>query len=128
MPYSRRFNQLIKRLSELRAHLLPLNFSPIGQYTEMEHDLARAYLVLAHAEIEAYCEDRGRRVAQLAHQLWKRKRRHSATLMRLLRFHHAIARKPWSPIDRSPDRIEGAVRYYMATIIEQNHGIREENL
>lgn len=128
MASSRRFKQLVKRLGELRAHLLPPKFSPTGQYSDKDYDLARAYLVLAHAEIEAYCEDRGRRVAQVAHQLWKRKGRHSATLMGLLRFHHATARKPWTPIDKSPNKIEGAVNYYISSIIDQNHGIREENL
>ena len=47
--------------------------------------------------------------------------------MGLLKFHHVTTRKPWTPIDKSPNRIESAVNYYMSSI-DQNHGIREENL
>jgi hypothetical protein len=128
MSSSRRFTQLAKRLKALRTHLLPQKFSPTGQYSVQQHDLARAYVVLVHAELEAYCEDRGTYIAQRAQEVWKKKGRHTSTLMQLLRFHHATARKPWTPIDKSPNKVEGAFKYYMATIIGQNHGIREENL
>lgn len=128
MPTSRRFKQLAKRLEELRAHLLPSQFSPTGQYDAKEHDLARAYLVLAHAEIEAYCEDRGRKVAQRAYQSWKTKGRHTSVLIGLLRFHHAVCREPWVPLEKSPKKVETAVNYYLSTIIANNHGIREGNL
>ena len=127
MPTSGRFRQLDNRLAELRRHLLPLRFSPIGQYSDRDHDLARAYLVLVHAEIEAYCEDRGRKVARRAHELWQRKGRRTATLMKILKFHHVTQRKPWALLDRSSNKIEAAVNSYM-TSIDQNHGIREENL
>lgn len=127
MPVSRRFNQLVKRLESLRAHLLPPRFSLTGQYSNKDYDLARAYLVLAHAEIEAYCEDRGRKVAQRAHELWKRKGRQSKVLRRLILFHHAEARKPWMPVERSPEKIEKAVNYYIS-LVEKNHGVREDNL
>lgn len=127
MPSSRRFKQLVNRLAMLRTHLLPAQFSPTGQYSDRDHDLARAYVVLVHAEIEAYCEDRSRRVAEKAHNVWQTKGRHSALLMRLLKFHHVSSRKPWTPIDKSPNKIESAVNYYMS-VIDQNHGIREENL
>jgi RiboL-PSP-HEPN len=127
MPSSRRFKQLVNRLAVLRTHLLPRQFSPTGQYNDRDHDLARAYVVLVHAEIEAYCEDRGRKIARRAHQIWQRNGRHSAILMKLLKFHHVTTRKPWTPIDKSPDRIESAVNHYMSSI-DQNHGIREENL
>src|SRR5580704_2592689 len=128
MPCSRRFIQLVKRLETLKTHLLPANFSPVGQYSEREYDLARAYLVLAHAEIEAFCEDRGRRVAERAHGLWKRKGRRNTVLIGLLKFHHATTRKPWTPLDKSPPRLESAVNYYLGSVIGQNHGVREENL
>jgi hypothetical protein len=128
MPCSRRFIQLVKRLETLKIHLLPASFSSVGQYSEREYDMARAYLVLAHAEIEAFCEDRGSKVAERAHGLWRRKGRRSAVLVELLKFHHATTRKPWTPIDKSPLRLESAVNYYLASVIGQNHGIREENL
>lgn len=127
MAMSRRLKQLVNRLAELRGHLLPPQFSPTGQYTDRDHDLARAYLVLVHAEIEAYCEDRGRKIARRAHQIWQTKGRRGAVLIRLLEFHHVSTRKPWTTLDKSPDRIESAVNSYMSSI-DQNHGIREENL
>lgn len=128
MALSRRFKQLVKRLQTLRSHLLPAAFSPVGDYTDREYDLARAYLVLAHAEIEAYCEDRGTKIAQRAHGGFQRKGRKSAVLIQLLKFHHGESRKQWIPVDRSAARIDSAVNYYLKSVIDQNHGIREEHL
>ena len=108
--------------------MLPPIFSPIGQYTEQEYDRARAYLVLAHAEIEAYCEERGAKVAQRAHNQFAQRGCRNVVLVGLLRFHHAQTRNPWTHLDKSAPRIDKAVNYYLCSIIGQNHGIREENL
>jgi hypothetical protein len=127
MATSRRFKLLVRRLESLRAHLLPAQFSPVGQYTDREHDLARGYLVLVHAEIEAYCEDRTRGVAAKAHARWSQKNTCGRILVRLVRFHDISNRQPWRVIDKSPGKIQSAVNSYLGSI-GQNHGVKEENL
>jgi hypothetical protein len=127
MAKSRRLNQLLKRLEELRSHLLPSQFSATGQYSDKEYDMARAYVVLTHAELESYFEDRGRKIAQSALGRWKNKGSHTRILMALLRFHHLKSRKPWTPLEKTAERIHGAVNSYMTTI-DSNHGVREDNL
>lgn len=111
----------------MRTHLLPPTFSPIGHYSAREYDLARAYVVLAHAEIEAYCEDRGRGVAARAQHLWQKKNRYGRTLVQIMKFHNISKRQPWKAIDKSPARVKAALNSYLNSV-KQNHGIKEENL
>lgn len=58
MAQSLRYKDLRKELSLLRKHLLPRKFSRTGSYTQGVYTKTLAYRVLAHAEIEAYLEDR----------------------------------------------------------------------
>ncbi len=51
------YKNLVRRLIELRRHMLPEQFSPIGDYEENIRDQALGFRVLAHAEIEHYLED-----------------------------------------------------------------------
>ena len=126
MPKSRRFTQLERRLDTLRSHFL-LRFSAIGDYSNREQDLARAYLILAHAEIEAFCEDRARAVAVKAQDLWNRKGRCSKVLVRLINFHNIESRRPWKRIDKSHEKVNAAIQSFMSSI-DSNNGVREENL
>lgn len=127
MAPSRRYKRLVSRLERLRQHFLPAQFSPTGMYGARDQDLARGYLVLVHAEIEAYCEDRSEAVARRAHERWKRNGRLGKTLRGLISFHNVQNRQPWKAIDRAPNRVDAAVQSYLS-VITQNHGIKEENI
>ena len=50
------FSGLLVRMRELRNHLLPRTFNPVGAYAPRWHDRAAGYRVLAHAEIQAFIE------------------------------------------------------------------------
>ena len=44
------------RMRELRNHLLPRTFNPVGAYALRWHDRAAGYRLLAHAEIQSFIE------------------------------------------------------------------------
>jgi hypothetical protein len=127
MHNSVRFKQLVKRLNTLRAHLLPVQFSPIGQYNDKEHDMARAYLVLVHAEIEAYCEDRSRSIATKAHRRWQNKNRYGRVLVNIMKYHNVSKGQPWKSLDKSATKVNSALNFYLGSV-GKNHGVKEENL
>jgi hypothetical protein len=127
MGFSKRFKQLDKRLKTLRAHFLPAAFSPIGQYTVKEYDFARAYLVLAHAEIEAFIEDRAKERVDIVFGRWNRAGRVSEVIRALIAFHNIQLRRPWKLIDNSARSVRSAVNSYFG-VLKNNHGVREENL
>src|SRR5260370_2096206 len=127
MAKSHRFAALLKRLSTLRDHFLPKTFSPIGQYHIREHDLARAYVLLAHAEIESYLEDRGRDIAALAEKRWKATGTNSKVIRSMVTFHNHVKNEPWKPFDKTPAKITSALKGY-GRLIKNNHGIKETNV
>lgn len=68
------------RLGFLRRKFLPYRFSPTATYSADQLDDARAYRLLAHAEIEFYFEQRVIEIAQLAFTKW-RNRGHVCTVL-----------------------------------------------
>jgi hypothetical protein len=127
MAKSRRFRALLSRLEILREHFLPVNFSPIGQYTTRQHDLAKAYVLFVHAEIEAFIEDRARERVKKLERAWSLKGSRSKPIQRLIHSHILHAKQPWQPLDWSPDRVTSAINFYIWSI-GNNHGIKEENV
>lgn len=85
MPTSRRFRDLERELSRLKKQFLP-KISPTGLYSDRKLSLTIAYRVLAHAEIEAYLEDRVWEIALYAKNKWASERLASRTLISLLAF------------------------------------------
>jgi hypothetical protein len=126
MSKSRRFRALEKRLGMLGSSFLPKKFSPTGVYTDSQYDLARAYILLAHAEIESYLEDRALEIALKAKSSWKNSNRYSEVTRRLFRFQHRRD-KPWKPFDKAPDRIEAVFSSFVGWV-GRNHGIKEANV
>lgn len=118
---------LVSRLGILKGHFLPGQFNPLGTYTRREYDLARAYVVLAHAELEAYIEDRATEIAQRAESNWQTKGRHSGVIRGICASHNVRARQPWLPFTKDPKRISSALQSYKA-LVGNNHGIKEDNL
>jgi|SRR5712671_61711 len=129
MAYSVRLHGFLKRLKTLEKHFLPkdLKFPPTGQYSKQQEDHARAYVLLVHAEIEAYIEDRVQEVADLAYAQWKQTATFTKTLDRLLRHHLDTQRKPWRPIVRSDEAVNAAFNSY-GSIVKGNNGVKESDL
>lgn len=123
MPLSKRLQQLLKRLDKLEEHFLPKpdQFSLSGNYTEEQHDKTKAYLLLVHAELEAYFEDHARNRAAIALAHWQRTGVCPPVLTRLL-LHH---QDELAPI--SAQTVTKALRFYMSNV-DKNHGIKEKNL
>ncbi|MGE3313527.1 MAG: HEPN domain-containing protein [Planctomycetaceae bacterium] len=86
MPPTTLFNELKQRVDELGSHLLPAIKSNLT-YTGAEYDCVRAYILLVHAEIEAYLEQRVQ--DEIDHRIdkWETSRAASVVLMGLLAFH-----------------------------------------
>src|SRR5690349_16371625 len=86
MPESARLVQLRKNVDALRRELLPAKFSKTGVYTQRQSTRALAFRVLAHAELEAYFEDRVRELALNAIAVWKSSGRATSVLIALVAF------------------------------------------
>ena len=85
MSSSSRFRTLTKELNRLKRQFLP-KINPTGIYSDRQLALTIAYRVFAHAEIEAYLEDRVKKVAIDAKIDWDKRGKTSRTLLSLLAF------------------------------------------
>jgi hypothetical protein len=140
MSRSSRFIALTKELTRLKKQFLP-KINPTGiYYSERQLALTIAYRVFAHAEIEAYLEDRVKKVALDAKINWDNHGKTSRTLLSLLAFSGEVMDVPpdtLSPVRggkknalekaRLDKKIELAVNCFIK-IINQNHGLKEANI
>jgi hypothetical protein len=124
MPTPKRLQRLLTRLDKLEAHLLPPVFSLTGRYAPRQRDYTKAFLLLVHAELESYFEDRARSLVTLAQGHYQRKRICTRVLSRLLLYHHAT-KDELGPV--SPQAVGKAINFYLDHL-DKNHGIREKNL
>ncbi len=121
------------RLRYLRAHFLPRRFSPTGSYLDSEVDMALAYRLLVHAEIEAYLEDRAKTTIMSNVSQWKTDRQPRVAILSLLSHHaqrkavEARFKANHGRIDRVECAVEAATDAYIH-VIKTNHGIKEKNL
>jgi hypothetical protein len=131
MSSSSRFRTLTKELNRLKRQFLP-KINPTGIYSDRQLALTIAYRVLAHAEIEAYIEDRVVEVAIDSVKDWKNRGKTSRTLLSLLAFSGQMMDVPPNKLAspkgiRIDEKIESAVTFFMYTI-KHNHGIKEANV
>jgi hypothetical protein len=140
MSRSSRFITLTKELNRLKRQFLPKINPPGIYYSDRQLALIIAYRVFAHAEIEAYLEDRVKKVAIDAKTDWDNYGKTSRTLLSLLAFSGEVMDVPpdtLSPIKGSKKvllekikldkKIELAVNCFIRTI-NQNHGLKEANI
>ena len=140
---SKEFIDLSIRLGWLKQHLLPFRFDATGTYHFAEKVIIRAsaYRVLCHAEFESYIEGRAITVAMRALERWKKDGFYSAPLMAMVAFCDTKMPRPpeyvqpkpkdqkdWDDLVSPNKRIERAVRQFVNSVEEENHGIREKNL
>ncbi len=143
MANSINYRKLILELNRLRKNLLPKKWSPTGDYSEQKRDRARAYRVLAHAEIEFYIENILENLVKEKYDKWISKHTPSYVLSCLM----ISAKLGWQddngkeqgldPVkiglknenDVSIDQLIGkVVTLYRNSIIKYNNGITQQNL
>jgi hypothetical protein len=124
MPTPKRLQRLLTRVSKLETHFLPPVFALAGRYGPRQRDYTKAFLLLVHAELESYFEDRARNLVTLAQEQYQRKGICPPVLSRLLLYHQATKDGLEAVSQRA---VEKAVNYYL-NHIDNNHGIRERNL
>jgi hypothetical protein len=132
MP-SKRFEEMEKRLGELRSSFLPDAWDPTGTYTPRVVDLTRAYRLLSHAEIEAYLEDVALAAVVRACEAWDVTRTVSECLLSLLAYFGAAPITAKEIAKAKPGRqlvdvVESAKKDYSHYVREENHGIRALNV
>jgi len=139
---SKRYQQLASRLAKLRKHFLPKFFSPIGSYTEKQHDFARGYRLLAHAEFESFLEDIVWNAILIKVESWKNHGKPSALIICFLSCYHSdwgseideesiIVQSPKNHIkatEKSHEAVINRAINQFRLVIDKNHGIRESNI
>lgn len=129
MRISRRFHILKQRITQLENTILPPERID-GNYTDREIDLVKSYLLLVHAEIEAYFEDIARDKITAALKSWVANRRLSSCLKAVLAY-------PGNELDYSTARQEDsyniefrlnrAVNHFQS-LLRKNNGIKRIDL
>ncbi len=141
MSQSVRFQEMAEQIELAVTCLLPAVRDPMGTYPPEVYLRASAFRVLAHAEIEAYLEDRTWEIALATTKAWKAGLGESRTLLCLVAYSGLEMKAPplsMQPITSSQvdvweeradltKRIDAAMAT-LAHAISQNHGIKEENL
>lgn len=122
-----------QEVEALRTYFLPAIFDSTGSYSDPKKVQARtrAFLVLAHAEIETYLETWAKKIAQAAERVWLSSNRVSTPLAFLI---STIGTKistvnllPKDPPQRlSEECVSLFQRYYKQ--IKDNHGVKESNV
>ncbi|MER6356617.1 HEPN domain-containing protein [Streptomyces sp. NPDC001634] len=134
---SSRFEELEKRIVELRQCFLPKEFDPTGLYEETVYEHTRAFRVLAHAEFESFIEDRVIEVVDEAVSNWKTDGSISTSLLAIMAYRESVPPMPGSLSEAAakPDkypkleaRIDAARTDLHRYVRNQNHGIKEKNL
>lgn len=136
---SERYKLLSKRITELRRYLLPIKFDATGTYSLRVHERTRAFRLLAHAEFEAYIEDRVSETANRHYAEWKDKRRVTRAILGMLAYHEGVTANnlPTSILQppvakkKSPlleERVEKAKNVLVTHAKMRNNGVKEENL
>lgn len=139
MSKSLRFRALTKELNRLKKQFLP-KINPIGFYSDRQLALTIAYRVLAHAEIEAYLEERVWEVVLNAKKSWNRTSKPCRTLISLVAFSGRMMESPpdtLNPMKGSKSivlekikldrKIDSTISSFKR-VIDQNHGVKEANL
>ena len=129
MAKSKRLNQLLSRISFLETKILPPEKID-GNYTKIESDLIKSYLLLVHAEIEAYFEDKAKEKAQKALADWRLNRKKSNCLTAIMAFagnelsYKNEARPNYYNIEF---RVNRAVSHYLDSL-NKNNGVKQSDL
>lgn len=128
MAISRRLRQLLNRLSFLENNILPAERVD-GNYTKREQDLIRSFVLLTHAEIEAYLEDVAKTRVTKSLSDWNSSRIKSNCIKSVVSF---VGNDLKFDNDVNSNniqyRVNKTVAHYMNAVVDKNHGIKEKNI
>lgn len=129
MAYSARYKLFDKRIRWLRKTFLPKAFSSTGNYSDDQLDYARAFVLLAHCEMEAYLEDRASEVALHAYHLWEVYRLVTTSLLALVTFRGPERNPPTNMAtpEHLDARVKESLNRYIAST-RSNHGLKESDV
>lgn len=136
MSTSKRWRELGRQIDALRAQFLPAVFDPLGQYSNPDHVQAhvRAFLLLAHAEVESFLEDWAKDIARAAERVWNGSGRATLPLVYLFSTHGERISVPdsgavQSKKDMQQKLSEAAVKLFQTFYkhVNDNNGIKEAN-
>ena len=130
MANSTRYRKLRARIGELRRHFLPSRFDATGDYSARQFDRARAFRLLAHAEIECFLEDVAFDTANEAFQAWKKRGIITRPLVAMV----AYAEENLGPVPERKTgndfdiRMRRSLNGFNSYAKSRNHGIRERDV
>ena len=133
MAGSKRFRELRYRIRQLRNHFLPRTFDPTGTYSERQFDRARAFRLLAHAEIEWYLEQIVFETANKAFDDWKQRGMITLPLLAMVAYVDVHLGGITQPNKNSTQldlesRIEKSKNRFNTYTKSNNYGIKEEHI
>lgn len=130
MKNSTRFKQLIERVNFLTTNLLP-DYKLDGEYSDIEKDLIKSYILLVHAEIESFLEDRVYEKFTNSFNNWKENRKKSTVINAINTFCNLDLNTNGKHSKSNKDNIEYRINIniqYYKSMIYSNHGIKRENI
>jgi hypothetical protein len=128
MATSRRLRQLLTRLSFLENNILPAERVD-GNYTKREQDLIRSFVLLTHAEIEAYLEDVAKTKVTKSLSDWNSSRVKSNCIKSVVSFvGNDLKFENDANSNNIQYRVNTTVAHYMRAVVDKNHGIKEKNI
>jgi hypothetical protein len=129
MAQSRRLVQLKKRIAFLEQNILPAERID-GNYSKVERDLIKSYLLLVHAEIEAYFEDKAKEKVSKSLNKWTTLRQKSTCLKSVLAFsgndinYDKLSKTESKSIEF---RMNRAVNHFLS-LINKNNGVKQNDI
>jgi hypothetical protein len=129
---TRRYTTLSGRLNVLQRHFVP-PVKVAGNYSAAEIDKTRAYIVLAHAEIESYLEDMTTSVLDAAKRRWQTGQSAGRCVSALFMYQEKKYEPPRSLSRQASDATFGAavmkaIDSHEEYVSKNNHGIKERNI
>jgi len=125
------YKALRARLDDLKGRFLSFLPPPPESktdYTPQELDWTRSYVVLAHAEIEMFCEDLALEKAKLVKDGFDQSQTVTPVLRKLVTYYVGKQRESWrETITPSSNLVASAYASYKGGI-DANNGIKENNL
>lgn len=122
--YKARYRALKSRLKELEKHYIKAFYEKDPcDWTKRQHDLARGYRVLCHAEIESYLEDMAMDLLTYSRDRWNGDKEVTIIMTSLLTYFYRPEKT-----DKLSTMFNKATIDFRKQVIEGNHGIKESNI
>ncbi|CEQ21377.1 HEPN domain-containing protein [Paraclostridium sordellii] len=122
--YRARYRALKSRLKELEKHYIKSFYDKDPfELTPRQHDLARGYRVLCHAEIESYLEEIATDLLKYSVDQWNINKKVTITMTAMLTYFHKTEKK-----DKLGTMFNQGATNFKRQVIEKNHGIRSDNI